>query len=179
MLLREPTQQRCRRQVHDLGELMSIYECNYIRLRQLIPDLNTLAATGAISITAGALDLHLTVTERNRYTTNLTLTYLFDDEQGRFPAPDIQIRIYHDARLAEVVSCGRRRGVRHATYDAWRRDYNLDDKWRINRFLQKWLGYCLRQGHRFRSHDPDSRTPAGQWPELLAALTQPLPGAED
>ena len=179
MLLREPTQLRRRRQVHDLGELMAIYECNYIRLRQLIPDLNAVAAVGGISMAAGALDLHLTVSERNRYTTTLTLTYLFDDEHGQFPAPDIQIRIYHDARLAEVISCGRRRGVRGATYDSWRRDYNLDAKWRINRFLQKWLGYCLRQGHRFRAIAPDSLTPAGQWPEMLAALGQPTQSSDD
>lgn len=169
MLLREPTQLRRRRQVHDLGELMAIYECNYIRLRQLIPDMDAVAA-GGISVAAGALDLHLTVSERNRYTTTLTLTYLFEDEQGQFPAPDIQVRIYHDARLAEVISCGRRRGVRNASYDCWRRDYTLDAKWRINRFLQKWLGYCLRQGHRFRSVNLDSHASAGQWPDLLAAL---------
>lgn len=172
MLLREPTSLRHRRQVHDLGELMTIYECNYIRLRQLIPDMDAVAAAGGISVAVGALDLHLTVSERNRYTTTLTLTYLFEDEQGQFPAPDIQIRIYHDARLAEVVSCGRRRGVRSATYDCWRRDYTLDAKWRINRFLQKWLGYCLRQGHRFRSASVDSHSPAGQWPDLLAALSR-------
>ena len=27
--------------------------------------------------------------------------------------------------------------------------YTLQEKWRMNRFLQKWLGYCLMQGHRF------------------------------
>ena len=170
MLLREPTHVGRRRQVHDLGELMSIYECNYIRLRQLIPDLAAVGG-GALSQTAGALDLHLSISERNRYTTTLTLTYEFADELGSFPAPDIQIRIYHDARLAEVISCGRRRGQRDAPYDSWRRDYTLDAKWRINRFLQKWLGYCLRQGHRFKADLPDGRTPAGNWPNLLAALS--------
>lgn len=170
MLLRERTGVGRRRQVHDLGELMAIYECNYIRLRQLIPDI-TAVGNGACSLTTGALDLYLSVTERNRYTTTLTLTYFFEDEVGRFPAPDVQIRIYHDARLAEVLSCGRRRGVRNATYDSWRRDYNLNDKWRINRFLQKWLGYCLRQGHRFKAVNPDSRSVAGSWPEVLAALS--------
>ena len=169
MLLGEHSQLRARRQVHDLGELMAIYECNYIRLRQLIADL---AAVGeeARSQAAGALDLHLSVSERNRYTTTLTLTYRFEDEQGDFPAPDIQVRIYHDARLAEVISCGRRRGKRHAAYDTWRRDYNLDAKWRINRFLQKWLGYCLRQGHRFRGDPANAHSPAGNWPDVLAAL---------
>lgn len=153
---------------------MSIYECNYIRLRQLIPDLAAVGA-GARSQAPGALDLHLSIGERNRYTTTLTLTYRFEDSEGEFPAPDIQVRIYHDARLAEVVSCGRRRGRRNEVYDSWRRDYTLDAKWRINRFLQKWLGYCLRQGHRFRSGPANAQSPAGNWPDVLAALTAPPP----
>lgn len=170
MLLHDHTSVSRRRQAHDLGELMAIYECNYIRLRQLIPDLTAVGA-GACSLTSGALDLQLTVSERNRYTTTLTLTYQFEDELGKFPAPDIQIRIYHDARLAEVLSCGRTRSQRNAAYDSWRRDYNINDKWRINRFLQKWLGYCLRQGHRFKTVHPDERSPAGNWPDVLAALS--------
>ncbi|MFN2308595.1 MAG: DUF1249 domain-containing protein, partial [Gammaproteobacteria bacterium] len=82
---------------------MAIYECNYIRLRQLIPALAE-GIEGGCSQAPGALDLHLSITERNRYTTTLNLTYHFDDAEGHFPAPDIQVRIYHDARLAEVIS---------------------------------------------------------------------------
>ena len=170
MLLREPTHILRRRQVHDLGDLMAIYECNYIRLRQLFPQLGSMDEV-SVSRSDGTLDLHVTINERNRYTTTLTLTYEFEDEQGRFPAPDIQVRIYHDARLAEVLRCGRLRGRRDASYDSARRDYTLDAKWRINRFLQKWLGYCLRQGHRFHSARPDERRAAGAWPVVLAALS--------
>lgn len=169
MLLREPTQLYRRRQAHDLGELMAIYECNYIRLRQLLPQLAFMGEAD-ISRVDGALDLHVRIDERNRYTTTLTLTYEFEDEQGSFLAPDIQVRIYQDARLAEVLRCGRLRGQRHATYDTGRRDYTLDAKWRINRFLQKWLGYCMRQGHRFHTARPDDYTPAGEWPVVLADL---------
>lgn len=173
MLLREPIHALRRRQVHDLGELMAIYECNYIRLRQLLPQLTRMNGT-ALSHAAGALDLHLAINERNRYTTTLTLTYEFEDELGRFLAPDIQVRIYHDARLAEVLRCGRLRGQRGASYDSGRRDYTLDAKWRVNRFLQKWLGYCLRQGHRFHGVSPDDYTAVGEWPTVLAALNGPL-----
>jgi hypothetical protein len=42
--------------------------------------------------------------------------------------------------------------------------YTLDEKWVMNRFLQKWLGYCLRQGHRF---NPGAAT-------LLSPETAPL-----
>ncbi|NNG13473.1 MAG: DUF1249 domain-containing protein [Halobacteria archaeon] len=128
--------------------LMELYECNYIRLRNLVPDLDAIPAA-LISRAPGALDLRLRIIERCKFTTTLGLTYHFQDEEGEFPAPDLQVRIYHDAQVGEVIACGRRRGQRHAVYNRMHHNYTLDEKWRMNRFLQKWLGYCLRQGHRF------------------------------
>jgi uncharacterized protein YqiB (DUF1249 family) len=128
--------------------LMEIYECNYIRIRNLVPDIDRMPDT-VISRVNGVLDLHLRVTERCRFTTTFHLTYYFTDPQGRFPAPDMQVRMYHDAQVAEVISCGRHRGRRHALYNRMYHRYSLAEKWRMNRFLQKWLGYCLMQGHRF------------------------------
>jgi uncharacterized protein YqiB (DUF1249 family) len=128
--------------------LMELYERNYIQLRRMIPDLDAVPRQ-ACSVLPGALDLHLDILERCKYTTTLSLTYYFEDAEGRFPAPEIQVRIYHDAQLAEVISCGRRHGVRHREFDRFRTDASLDRKWRFNRFLQKWLAYSLRQGHAF------------------------------
>jgi uncharacterized protein YqiB (DUF1249 family) len=128
--------------------LMELYESNYIRLRNLVPDLAAMPSI-AVSQVPGALDLHLRILERCRFTTTLGLTYCFQDEEGLVPAPDIRVRIYHDAQLGEVIACGRRRGPRHAQYNCLHHTYSLTEKWRMNRFLQKWLGYCLRQGHRF------------------------------
>ena len=128
--------------------LMELYESNYIRLRNLVPDLDTMPDEVCSRID-GVLELHLRIVERCKFTTTLNLTYYFHDEQGAFPAPDMQVRLYHDAQVGEVISCGRRRGVRHASYNRLFNRYTLEEKWRMNRFLQKWLGYCLMQGHRF------------------------------
>ncbi|MCK5383057.1 MAG: DUF1249 domain-containing protein [Gammaproteobacteria bacterium] len=128
--------------------LMELYESNYIRLRNLVPDLDAMPDEVCSRID-GVLELHLRVVERCKFTTTLNLTYYFHDEEGSFPAPDMQVRMYHDAQVGEVISCGRRRGVRHATYNRMFNRYTLAEKWRMNRFLQKWLGYCLLQGHRF------------------------------
>ena len=128
--------------------LMELYECNYIRLRNLIPDLDFMQ-DHVISHLDGKLDLHLRIVERCKFTTTLNLTYYFHDDEGSFPAPDMQVRMYHDAQVGEVISCGRRRGVRHAVYNRMFNSYTLSEKWHMNRFLQKWLGYCLMQGHRF------------------------------
>lgn len=128
--------------------LMELYECNYIRLRNLVPDLDTIH-NHVVSRVAGVLDLHLTIVERCKFTTTLNLTYIFHDDEGSFPAPDMQVRMYHDAQVGEVIACGRRRGERHAVYNRMFNSYSLSEKWHMNRFLQKWLGFCLMQGHRF------------------------------
>jgi uncharacterized protein YqiB (DUF1249 family) len=152
--------------------LMELYESSYIRLRNLVPELDVMPAV-AVSQAPGALDLHLRILERCRFTTTLCLTYRFQDEEGVFPAPDIRVRIYHDAQLAEVIACGRRRGLHHADYNRLHHSYSLTEKWRMNRFLQKWLAYCLRQGHRFA---PDLLSPS--MPETSSLIEDILLTAE-
>jgi uncharacterized protein YqiB (DUF1249 family) len=131
--------------------LMSLYESNYIRLGWLIPDLDAIGGT-LVSHIPGDCPLHLTVAERSRYTTTLTLTYLFDDPAGPLADPDLQIRIYHDARLAEVQACAR--WHRHALLESMRSQLarELGDRWLRNVMLNKWLDYCVERGHRFPRH---------------------------
>lgn len=136
--------------------LMSLYESNYIRLRWLIPDLD--AMTGASVSTVGdECPLHLNIVERSRYTTTLSLTYVFDDPSGAVCDPDLQIRVYHDARLAEVQSCAR--WHRHSVLSAIRSQLarELGDRWLRNVMLNKWLDYCVERGHRFPPPLQDER----------------------
>lgn len=148
MLISNRTIGRSGLRARDLPALMELYELNYILLRRMIPE-PALLDHATVSSPDGALDLHLRILERAPYTTTLRLTYLFTDAQGTFPAPDVLVRMYHDAQVAEVLTRGRRRGVRGAEYDRSRERYSLARKWEVNRFLHKWLGYCLRQGHAF------------------------------
>ena len=131
--------------------LMSLYESNYIRLGWLIPDLDALQGS-FVSDVAGDCPLHLRIDERSRYTTTLTLTYVFDDPAGQTADPDLQIRIYHDARLAEVQACAR--WHRHALLASLRSQLAraLGDRWLRNVMLNKWLDYCVERGHRFLLH---------------------------
>jgi uncharacterized protein len=128
--------------------LMSLYESNYIRLAWLVPDLAALDGAQT-SVVDGDIPLHLAVDERSRYTTTLRLTYVFEDESGAIADPDLQIRIYHDARLAEVQSCAR--WHRHAMLESLRSQLarDLGDRWLRNVMLNKWLDYCVERGHRF------------------------------
>ena len=128
-----------------LASLIDLYESNYYRLLRLVPELGNIEGT-VVSRVAGALDLYLTVHERQRYTTTLSLTYRFGG--GEFQ-PNACIVVYHDVHAAELIGFSRR-GQRRPGRE-WRRrpTPDLDRKWRTNRFLQRWLGFCHRQGHLF------------------------------
>ncbi|HEX2495177.1 MAG TPA: DUF1249 domain-containing protein [Steroidobacter sp.] len=128
--------------------LMSLYESNYIRLSWLAPQLDVLEGAH-LSRVDGDCPLQLSVGERSRYTTTLRLTYLFEEPAGISADPDLMIRIYHDARLAEVQACAR--WHRHAMLESIRSRFarDLGDRWLRNIMLNKWLDYCVERGHRF------------------------------
>ncbi len=128
--------------------LMTLYESNYIRLRALVGDVRALEGA-SVSRVAGDCDLHLEVLEHSPYTSILRLTYWFDAPEGAVADPDLELRVYHDARLAEATRCGR--WVRHPGLEAIRSGIGaaLGDRWLRNMLLNKWLDYTTERGHRF------------------------------
>ena len=128
--------------------LMTLYESNYIRLRALVGDVRGLSGR-RVSRTAGDCDLHLEVIEHAAYTSILRLTYFFDDAAGAIAEPDLEVRVYHDARLAEASHCAR--WTRHPGLATIRSKLSLTlgERWLRNMLLNKWLDYCTERGHRF------------------------------
>lgn len=126
--------------------LMAVYESNFIRLHQLIPDLARLDGYYRSRV-AGDCDLHLEILERARYTITLSLSYFFVEDGNRIADPDMKVRVYLDGRLAEAMSfCGEHR---HAEFRRLSRAHRheLDKRWRQNIVLNKWLEYLMDQGH--------------------------------
>ncbi len=105
---------------------MALYESNYVRLGWLARDLAALGPV-AVSAVAGDCELRLEIIERSRYTTSLELTY------PPIALPQLRVRVYHDAHLAEA------QGEGGAAAGRWSR----------NMLLNKWLEYCVERGHRF------------------------------
>lgn len=130
--------------------LMTLYESNYIRLRALVGDVRGLAGR-AVSSVPGDLDLHLEALEHSPYTSILRLTYFFADDEATVAEPDLEVRVYHDARLAEASRCSRQ--VRHPGLAGLQDGLPaaLGERWRRNMLLNKWLDYCAERGHRIRS----------------------------
>jgi uncharacterized protein YqiB (DUF1249 family) len=126
--------------------LMSVYESNFIRLRQLIPELERLDGYYQSRV-AGDCTLHVEILQRSRYTVTLSLSYFFYDGEVRVADPDMQIRAYLDGHLAEAMSfCGEHRHSELRRLSRALRN-ELNARWRRNIVLNKWLEYLIHQGH--------------------------------
>lgn len=134
--------------VRNFANLMELYENNYIFMRRLLPELDRLPDQ-MVSQVAGAVDLRLEILERCPYTTMLALTHEFADGSESGTSPDLEIRIYHDARTAEALA-----NTDFSRVGIWQREPRPDPsslawRWEVNRFLFRWLRYCLAEGHKF------------------------------
>jgi uncharacterized protein len=125
--------------------LMGLYESNYLRFAQLVGDLGALRDR-MISRVPGDCELVLEMRARAPYTSELDLTYLLPEPStattGPAPLtrlPDLRLRLYHDAHLLEAHERGQTRAAERELQQCWRR----------NMMLNKWLEYCTERGHRF------------------------------
>jgi uncharacterized protein YqiB (DUF1249 family) len=134
--------------------LMGLYESNYIRLSWLAGELAALEGRHR-SVVAGDCDLLLTLTERSPYTSTVNLTYLLLDaglpDGGETQFPDMQVRVYHDAHLAEAHEWAGTHAQPVLKALRTQAERELDQRWARNVMLNKWLDYCLERGHRFSS----------------------------
>lgn len=126
--------------------LMLLYESNFLRLRQLIPELHRLDGHYQSRV-AGDCDLHLEILDRSRYTITLSLSYFFNEGGVRIADPDMKIRAYLDGHLAEAMSLNG--AHRHAELRRLTLEHRaeLGIRWRRNIVLNKWLEYLMHQGH--------------------------------
>ena len=128
--------------------LEQICESNYLKLLDLIPDLHKIN-TAAIGQFPNKPSLHLKIIERNAYTLTVQLTHCFLDAPDKHIEPAVKIRLYGDAKLAEVLRDHSRVDVFRAITDTGQSKQIMDYKWSLNYFLGKWLDYCLQTDYQF------------------------------
>ncbi|MFA0179358.1 DUF1249 family protein [Vibrio cyclitrophicus] len=126
----------------DLAELMRVYETNYAKLNALLPVGHEVG--DARCYQAVNMVYQLTVNEVTKYTTLIDICQ--SDETPVFPLPKMSVRLYHDARVAEVCASGDFSRVK-AKYDYPNTKLlQKDEKFQLNKFLGEWLTFCLKTG---------------------------------
>jgi uncharacterized protein YqiB (DUF1249 family) len=128
--------------------LMTLYESTYMRLGWILNDLRS-AGAPAVSRIVSDCDLLYLPIDSGPYTRRFRLTYRFEVDGVTVLDPDLEVCVYHDARLAEARSV---RGVaRHPEIARLNANLKreLDLRWARNMMLNKWLEYCAERGHRF------------------------------
>ena len=131
-----------------VGCLMDLCEENYHALVRLAPGLESMGGD-LHSPGRGGVNLRLEIQEQTKYTTLVHLTYSFPAGDGRRTDPDAVLRVYHDAAQAEIVELNQTVLPLERGFDS----PSLEQKWKANLFVSKWLDYCLIQGHRFCEED--------------------------
>ncbi|RLJ17289.1 DUF1249 domain-containing protein [bacterium endosymbiont of Escarpia laminata] len=127
-----------------IGVVIDLSEENYSLLMRMAPELHLIKGE-LLSCLDHGMDLHLEIKEQTPYTTLLHLTYYFPHATGHYPDPDAMLRVYHDSRQVDVID------IRQSALPLkrWGDNPTLEQRWKINLFLSKWLAYCVLQGHSF------------------------------
>lgn len=126
--------------------LMSLYESNFLRLLNIVPELERLDGCFQSSV-AGDCTLHVEILERCRYTVTLSLTYLFIDGEKKVADPDLVVRAYLDGQLAEVMNLNSEHSHLEFRRITRMQSHEIDSRWQTNTVLNKWLEYLIDQGH--------------------------------
>jgi uncharacterized protein YqiB (DUF1249 family) len=144
-----------------IAHLLELYERNYRMLLRLLPELDNHAPKQrSVSRSEQDCPLHLELVERDRYTQTVRLTYEFTDEAGVRRQPDLWVRLYRDAGVAEALQCSQRPPW-EAVDDADPAAHAfLSEQWRRNLMLHKWLTYLLDRGHAFDAEPTLEAEPA-------------------
>ena len=143
-----------------LSMLMNLCDTNYMLMLKILANRECIGEQRCFFI-SDFLSYTVTVKEVTRYTSLVSISQdanlLFNINQtstvtkhasaiAKLFRPSMVIRLYHDARMAEVVSSQDIRQIK-PRYDYPNTDmHHPDEKQQINLFLNEWLHLCLRLG---------------------------------
>ncbi|MDZ4262061.1 MAG: DUF1249 domain-containing protein [Pseudomonadota bacterium] len=136
----------------DLPLQMAECEINYVRLTKLLANNQLPALQDEFRFMVARGEQHwlhlLRISEHSPYTTTLELSRTaLDTSSNWLKMPKLTLRMYHDAKLAEVLAWEGHKRLRPRYEYPNQSMYQSDEKYQLNRFLGEWLTLCLEHGH--------------------------------
>lgn len=132
----------------NLSRLMGLCEVNYMMLLRLLADKEQVGQRREFYI-SDFLSYRIEVDEVTKYTSLITMSQdaeIAGTKLSTFLRPKMVIRLYHDARMAEVIK-NQDIGRINPRYDYPNSKMHLpDEKQQVNLFLKEWLQLSLQLG---------------------------------
>lgn len=125
----------------NLRALHSVCDVNYVRLLQLLPDCDTESMQFEFGV-RGVLHYQIVIEEVARYTTTILMSQV-NPEMPEYLKPSMRIRLYHDARMAEVIACQNIARFEPTYKYPNKNMHQKNEKEMVNQFLSEWLSFCL------------------------------------
>ncbi len=132
---------------------MAICEANYARLLKLLPNIDGCLQRDIFVDVGGVQSkVSIEVCERFKFTTTLRVSQCavnnqMDVELLQLMTPQLQVRMYHDARMAEVISLDRQSQLKGKYTYPNKEMHQVDEKLQLNEHLAQWLTHCINHGY--------------------------------
>lgn len=135
--------------VPHLPSMLAVCDHNYARLLRLLPDCDTLDLTYRFRVN-NALSYQIVILDSSRYTSTVEISQVALDTP-EYLKPVMQVRLYHDAQMAEVLS-SQQIGAIQASYTYPNvKMHQPNEKAMVNQFLAEWLAFCVRHSDAYHS----------------------------
>ena len=132
---------------YQLENSLSLYERNYYKLMDWLPDLNRRQGTQVFAV-AGLSPIYIQVSEQNPYTTTIQINQNLEGAGPWARTIAMKVRIYHDARVAEVIACQGIHSFQPFYLYPNPKMLQTYEKRRVNQFLGEWLSFCHLLRHK-------------------------------
>ena len=135
--------------IPDLKEFMALCASNYAKLSRLVSMVELEVGQGFALEIDKQPNLLISLEQKSKH----TVTYRLQQDSEKISLKRrYLVRMYHDAKVAEVLS-GLNQGMLPPVYPYPNNQMKQpDEKIQLNRFLSEWLNFCLEFG---QSHSLD------------------------
>jgi len=125
---------------YNLSQVINQCELNYMMLNRLMINVDDFDI-----YVDRTFSLNFIVTERCKYTTFIQLKIKTQLQSELIPEFCIDLRLYHDAHLVEVVD---KNGAAIPPIHPYPNSkmQQMNEKQGLNEFLGEWLSFCLKNG---------------------------------
>ena len=126
-----------------LPSILALCERNYSALLRLLPDCDSVDLSYTFEIN-GQLTYKIVILESTRYTSTIQMSQIAGNTPS-FLRPAMMIRLYHDARVAEVLEIQRIKRLKPSYEYPNINMHQRNEKFMTNLFLAEWLDFCFNQ----------------------------------